>query len=84
MVTAQILAARQENQTWDEAFELASGYAYLETGVLRINFEQPPLGKLIAALAARAVHPSARTDTPSGRLRRKSSTGVNFFITIAY
>jgi len=32
MAGLQIASATKETQTWDEGFELGSGYAYLKTG----------------------------------------------------
>ena len=65
MGTVQVLSALRENQTWDEAFELAAGYNYWKTGVYRFNLEQPPVGKLISAFPLLFLNPSIPVDHPS-------------------
>jgi hypothetical protein len=65
MGTVQVLSALRENQTWDEAFELAAGYNYWKTGVYRFNLEQPPVGKLISAFPLLFLGPSIPVDHPS-------------------
>jgi hypothetical protein len=65
MGTVQVLSARRENQTWDEAFELAAGYNYWKTGVYRFNLEQPPVGKLISAFPLLFLNPSIPVNHPS-------------------
>lgn len=50
MATVQILSIRLECQTWDEGFEIASGYSFIRTGEYRISPEQPPLARLLAAI----------------------------------
>ena len=57
MAAVQILSIRQECQTWDEGFEIASGYGYLRTGEYRISPEQPPLARVLAALPLLALNP---------------------------
>jgi hypothetical protein len=65
MGTVQVLSALRENQTWDEAFELAAGYNYWKTGVYRFNLEQPPVGKLISGFPLLFLGPSIPVDHPS-------------------
>jgi hypothetical protein len=65
MAAVQVLSALRENQTWDEAFELAAGYNYWKTGVYRFNLEQPPVGKLISAFPLLFLNPSIPVDHPS-------------------
>ncbi len=50
MAGQQIWAALQESPTYDEGLELGAGYAYLTTGKLCHNLEQPPLQKIWTAL----------------------------------
>jgi hypothetical protein len=50
LAVVQTLSIRGESQTFDEAFEIASGYSYLKTGDYRISLEQPPLGRMLSAL----------------------------------
>jgi hypothetical protein len=57
MGTVEVLSSLQENQTFDEAVHLVSGYSYLSTGDYRLNPEHPPLAKLLAALPLLAVKP---------------------------
>ena len=49
MALVQIVSVRQENHTWDEAIEIASGYSFLKTGEFRMQPEHPPLGKILIA-----------------------------------
>ncbi|HTA70220.1 MAG TPA: phospholipid carrier-dependent glycosyltransferase [Bryobacteraceae bacterium] len=61
----EIWSATKESQVWDEGFELGSGYAYLKTGRLRFNLEQPPLAKLLAALPLLYLNPRLPVEDPS-------------------
>lgn len=61
----QVSSARLENQTWDEGFHLAAGYAYLRTGDYRMRTENPPLGKLLNALPLLILNPDPHTDDPA-------------------
>ena len=65
MGTVQVLSALRENQTWDEAFELAAGYNYWKTGVYRFNLEQPPVGKLISSFPLLFLNLSIPVGHPS-------------------
>lgn len=58
MGAVQVLSIRLEAQTWDEAFEIASGYSFLRTGEYRISYEQPPLARILAALPLMWLNPS--------------------------
>jgi 4-amino-4-deoxy-L-arabinose transferase-like glycosyltransferase len=60
--TVQVLSMRNESQTYDEGFELASGYSYLLSGDYRICIEHPPLARIIAALPLLALDPSVPFD----------------------
>ena len=57
LLTAQFLIAqwslRQESPTIDEVLHLPAGISYLETGKFRLYHHNPPLVKMIAALAVR-------------------------------
>jgi hypothetical protein len=60
----QVTSVRLENQTWDEGFHLAAGYAYLRTGDYRMRTENPPLGKLLNSLPLLLLNPDPHTDDP--------------------
>ncbi len=63
--TVQVLSMRNESQSYDEGFELASGYSYLVSGDYRICIEHPPLARIIAALPLLALDPSVPFDDVS-------------------
>jgi len=65
MAGLQIWSATKESQVWDEGFELGSGYAYLKTGRLRFNLEQPPMAKVLAALPLLYLNPRLPVEDPS-------------------
>ena len=44
------LSVRQQSQTFDEACHIFAGYRYWKTADFGINFEHPPLVKLLAAV----------------------------------
>lgn len=56
---------RAESQTWDECFEIGSGYSFLRTGSYRMSVEHPPLARLFAALPLLWLDPSVPVDDPS-------------------
>ncbi len=49
-VITAALSVRNTSATWDEPFHLAAGVAYLQTGDPRLNWDHPPLARLIASL----------------------------------
>jgi Dolichyl-phosphate-mannose-protein mannosyltransferase len=49
--------AREESQTWDEAYHLLAGYRYWEAADFGINTEHPPLVKLLATIPLLYLHP---------------------------
>lgn len=53
---AQILSVRDESPTWDEGFEIASGYHYLTTGRYLLSREQPAFARAVAALPLLPLH----------------------------
>lgn len=50
MAAAMLLSARGDAPTFDEQVHLTGGIAYLRHSALRINYEHPPLVKLLAGL----------------------------------
>jgi 4-amino-4-deoxy-L-arabinose transferase-like glycosyltransferase len=76
--TVQALSVRQESQTWDEGFELASGYSYLKTGEYRISLEHPPLARVIAALPLLWLDPRVPVEHPSWEQRKIYEFGLEF------
>ena len=78
MAGLQIASARTETQVWDEGFELGSGYAYLKTGKLRFNLEQPPLAKVLAALPLLYLNPRLPVDDPSWVNKQDIEFGIAF------
>jgi len=78
LAVVQVLSIRRESQTWDEAFEIASGYRYLFTGDYRISLEQPPLGRILSALPLLFLHLRAPVDQPSWHEPKEVEFGREF------
>ena len=78
LTVVQITSMRGETQTWDEGFEIGSGYAFLRTGNYRISAEHPPLARLIAALPLLWLNPSLPLDDPTWKIMHDSGFGRAF------
>jgi hypothetical protein len=65
LASVQILSMRLECQTWDEGFEIASGYSFVKTGEYRISPEQPPLARVLAAVPLLFLNPDVPVQDPS-------------------
>jgi hypothetical protein len=64
--------------TFDEGTHLPAGYTHLALGDHRLNPEQPPLVKLLAAAPLLAVHPIVRTDDRAWAEARQWEFGRRF------
>lgn len=64
--------------TFDEGAHLPAGYTHLTLGDHRLNPEQPPLVKLLAAAALLPVRPVVRTDDLAWRTGRQWEFGRRF------
>jgi Dolichyl-phosphate-mannose-protein mannosyltransferase len=69
---------RGNSATFDEGAHLPAGYTYLALGDHRLNPEQPPLVKLVAAAPLLLVHPEVRTDDVAWRKARQWEFGRRF------
>ena len=78
MALVQIVSVRQENHTWDEAIEIASGYSFLKTGEFRMQPEHPPLGKILIALPLLAIQPGLPLSDESWANRNELLFGSMF------
>jgi hypothetical protein len=78
LCVVQVATIRQETQTWDEGFELASGYCYLKSGEYRISLEHPPLARVFAALPLLILNPSIPFDHPSWQQHNDVEFGQEF------
>ncbi len=58
----QLILARSDSQTTDEAVHLSSGYTYLIKHDFRFNPEHPPIIKALAALPLLIIKPSIPLD----------------------
>lgn len=58
-----VLQARADGPNWDEPIYLAAGLTTLAHGEIRINFEHPPLPKVLAAAPAALL---GRPEVPAG------------------
>jgi hypothetical protein len=71
-------AMRMNSATFDEGAHLPAGYTHLALGDHRLNPEQPPLVKLLAAAPLLAVRPQLRTDDLAWALARQWEFGRRF------
>ena len=78
MCGAMVMSALQESQTWDEAIHIAAGYSYLRTGDYRISRENPPLGKILAALPLFPLRLDLDTASEAWRNSDAVTLGANF------
>jgi hypothetical protein len=77
-VALAIDAMRGNSATFDEGAHLPAGYTYLALGDHRLNPEQPPLVKLLAAAPLLAVRPVLRTDDRAWAEGRQWELGRRF------
>ena len=71
-------AMRGHSATFDEGAHLPAGYTHLALGDHRLNPEQPPLVKLLAAAPLLAVRPVLKTDARSWAAARQWEFGQSF------
>ena len=71
-------AMRGSSATFDEGAHLPAGYTHLALGDHRLNPEQPPLVKLLAAAPLLAVRPVLKTDARSWAEARQWEFGRSF------
>ena len=69
---------RGNSATFDEGAHLPAGYTHLALGDHRLNPEQPPLVKLLAAAPLLAVRPVVKTDDPAWAGARQWEFGRRF------
>jgi Dolichyl-phosphate-mannose-protein mannosyltransferase len=69
---------RRESATFDEGAHLPAGYTYLALGDHRLNPEQPPLVKVLAALPLLPLHPVVDTGHVSWTAARQWEFGRRF------
>ena len=74
----QVISVRDESPTWDEGFEIGSGYSYLKTGDYRISQEQPPLARMIAALPLLHLNPRVPVEHSSWTNPNDREFGAEF------
>jgi len=73
-----IHAMRGNSATFDEGTHLPAGYTHLALGDHRLNPEQPPLVKLLAAAPLLAVRPQMRVDDRAWAEARQWEFGRRF------
>ncbi len=71
-------AMRGHSATFDEGAHLPAGYTHLALGDHRMNPEQPPLAKILAAAPLLAVAPELREDDVSWTAARQWEFGRRF------
>jgi hypothetical protein len=71
-------AMRSSSATFDEGTHLPAGYTHLVLGDHRLNPEQPPLVKLLAAAPLLAVRPQLRADARAWAEARQWEFGRSF------
>jgi 4-amino-4-deoxy-L-arabinose transferase-like glycosyltransferase len=77
-VSLSVLAMRGASATFDEGAHLPAGYTHLVLGDHRLNPEQPPLVKLLAAAPLLALHPVLHLDDVAWRQARQWEFGRRF------
>ncbi len=73
-----IQGMRERSATFDEGAHLPAGYTHLALGDHRLNPEQPPLVKLLAALPLVAIRPNVHLDDRAWREARQWEFGRRF------
>jgi hypothetical protein len=73
-----IVSSRQKSATFDEGAHLPAGYTYLAFGDHRLNPEQPPLIKLLAATPLLFLQPKLKTDDEAWATARQWEFGKRF------
>ncbi|HSB61400.1 MAG TPA: glycosyltransferase family 39 protein [Vicinamibacteria bacterium] len=69
---------RSSSATFDEGAHLPAGYTYLALGDHRLNPEQPPLVKLLAAAPLLALRPEFKADDEAWAAARQWELGRRF------
>ena len=77
MGTVQVTSALKENNTWDEAIDLAAGYRHLKAGDFRMTPEHGALGKLLTALPLLWFDPVLPAKPRSGTCGRRSAMAAS-------
>ena len=73
-----VTSLRTQSATFDEGAHLPAGYTYLALGDHRLNPEQPPLVKLLAAAPLLALKPVLKTDDEAWATARQWEFGKRF------
>jgi hypothetical protein len=73
-----ILSMLQKSATSDEVPHLTAGYCYIKTGDYRLNFEHPPLAKMIAALPLVGLELKLDTSIPAWSQNREWAFAERF------
>jgi hypothetical protein len=73
-----VLSMSRESATSDEVPHLAAGYSYLKLGDYRLNYEHPPLLKLVAGLPLLALDLGLDRDDPSWKRADEWAFGEKF------
>jgi hypothetical protein len=73
-----VASLRTQSATFDEGAHLPAGYTYLTLGDHRLNPEQPPLVKLLAAAPLLALQPVLKTDDLAWATARQWEFGKRF------
>jgi hypothetical protein len=73
-----VASMRAHSATFDEGTHLPAGYTYLAFGDHRLNPEQPPLVKLLAAAPLLPLHPVFKTDDLAWSEGRQWELGRRF------
>ncbi len=77
-VSLAVTSMRSQSATFDEGTHLPSGYTYLALGDHRLNPEQPPLVKLLAAAPLLPLAPIFKTDDLAWAEARQWELGRRF------
>ena len=83
LCAVQVLSSLRESTTADESVELAAGYSYVKLGDFRMEPEQPPLLKILAALSVVPLRPSLPQDPAAWYRADQYVYGLEFLRTNA-
>jgi tetratricopeptide (TPR) repeat protein len=71
--------AREESQTWDEAYHLLAGYRYWMAEDFGVNSEHPPLVKLLATIPLLYLQPRVPR-VPAGTSKQEGFVDARIFL----
>jgi hypothetical protein len=78
MAVVEWSSVRGDSSTFDEMFHITAGYVHLALGDFRLNYEHPPLAKLLAAFPLASLKPRIPMELPSWQSADQWSFSTDF------